>query len=281
MKTPSTAIETFNFHGDTLDVVHLPDGDVGVSLRRLCEVVPVDPDAQAKRLAREAGKGARWACTFKMAVHDESGRNQEMLVLPRRSIPMFAATISLGHVREDLRPGIAAKLALLQDECAEVLADHFLGRRGTAPVLGAEQIAQLVATASARAAELAVAPLLARIASLEAQGGRPCLGNGGARLHVLDPLQEIARIEARAMGKPHDATTLRALRTAAETTLRERLSFPRNGGQSWAFFPQARLGDLHGALARFLHDARKRAAIAAPRSAQLTLVANNNASRAA
>lgn len=281
MKTPSTAIETFNFHGDTLDVVHLPDGDVGVSLRRLCEVVPVDPDAQAKRLAREAGKGARWACTFKMAVHDESGRNQEMLVLPRRSIPMFAATISLGHVREDLRPGIAAKLALLQDECAEVLADHFLGRRGTAPVLGAEQIAQLVATASARAAELAVAPLLARIASLEAQGGRPCIGTGGARLHVLDPLKEIARIEARAVGRPEDDKTLRAMRMAAEETLRDRLGFPRKGGQSWVFFPTARLGDLHCSLARLLHDARKRAAVAAPVRVQLSLAVDNTVNRAA
>lgn len=276
-----TAIEKFEFHGDVLDVVHLPDGDVGVSLRRLCEAVPVDFKSQTARLAREAEKGARWATVVKMTMVAEDGKQRELLVLPRRSIPMFAATISLGHVRDDLRSGIAAKLALLQDECAEVLADHFLGRRGAAPVLGADQIAQLVADASARAAELAVAPLLARIASLEAQGGRPCIGNGGARLHVLDPLKDIARIEARAMGKPHDTATLRALRTAAETTLRERLSFPRNGGQSWAFFPQARLGDLHCALARLLHDARKRAAIAAPQPAQLTLVANNNASRAA
>ena len=232
---------------------------------------------QARTSARIASRTTRRHEAPRAVGFPSSGGIQETCCLSIRSVAGWLFTINAGKVKPHLRE----RLALYQRECAEVLADHFLGRRGAAPVLGAEQIAQLVAEASARAAELAVAPLLARIATLEAQGGRPCLGNGGARLHVLDPLQEIARIEARAMGKPHDATTLRALRTAAETTLRERLSFPRNGGQSWAFFPQARLGDLHGALARLLHDARKRAAIAASRSAQLTLVANNNASRAA
>ena len=265
-----TAIEQFNFHGDPLDVV-TEGGEHYVVLARLCEPLGLDTQPQWRKL-----EAAPWAGVAKIAV-PSSGGIQETCCLSIRSVAGWLFTINAGKVKPHLRE----RLALYQRECAEVLADHFLGRRGAAPVLGAEQIAQLVAEASARAAELAVAPLLARIATLEAQGGRPCLGNGGARLHVLDPLQEIARIEARAMDKPHDATTLRALRTAAETTLRERLSFPRNGGQSWAFFPQARLGDLHGALARFLHDARKRAAIAAPRSAQLTLVANNNTSRAA
>jgi hypothetical protein len=79
-----------------------------VSLRRFCEALPVDADSQAKRLAREAAKGARWACTVKMTVHDSSGREQEMFVGPRRSIPMVAATISLASVREDLRVGVSA-----------------------------------------------------------------------------------------------------------------------------------------------------------------------------
>ena len=142
----------------------------------------------------------------------------------------------------------------------EVIAVFIAARRGLLPQappagLTAEQLTEVLA------------PLLARIASLEAQGGRPCLGNGGARIHVLDPLREVARIEARAVGRTDDKT-LRAMRMAAEETLRDRLSYPRKGGQSWAFFPQARLGELHCALARLLHDARKRAQIAAPQARQ-------------
>lgn len=122
-------IQKFLFHGDELDVVALDGGDVGLSLRRLCDALPVDPDAQARRLAREAEKGARWATTVKMTVVAEDGKRREMLVIPRRSVPMFAATISLGSVREEQRPGIAAKLARYQDECADALADRFIGRR--------------------------------------------------------------------------------------------------------------------------------------------------------
>jgi len=268
----SAALEKFNFHGDTLDVVSNEKGEHYVVLARLCEPLGLAPNKQAEKL-----KKLTWACATIMVAQDESGRKQELFCLPIRSVAGWLFTINPGKVKPHLRE----KLALYQRECAEVLADHFLGRRGATPALGAEQIAQLVATASARAAELAVAPLLARIASLEAQGGRPCIGTGGARLHVLDPLKEIARIEARAVGRPEDDKTLRAMRMAAEETLRDRLGFPRKGGQSWVFFPTARLGDLHCSLARLLHDARKRAAVAAPVRVQLSLAVDNTVNRAA
>ena len=82
------------------------------------------------------------------------------------------------------------------------------------------------------------------------------------------------------MGKTDDRA-LRRMRKLAEDTLRERLAYPRDGGQAWAMFPTVRLGDLHCALVRMLHDARKRADIAAPRATQLRLVANENGSKKA
>jgi hypothetical protein len=129
--TALAAIERFNFHGDDLEVVPLPDGsgDVGVGVRRMCECITLDPDGQIARLARAAAKGARWATTFKMEVVAEDGKTREMVVLPRRSIPMFLATVSIGHVDEARRPEMAVKIAAYQDECADVLADRFLGRR--------------------------------------------------------------------------------------------------------------------------------------------------------
>jgi hypothetical protein len=259
----AAAIERFNFHGDMLDVVVNEKGEHHVVLARLCDPFHLDTKTQIEKIKSYAW--STWGI-FPMVAAD--GKVREAMCLSLRSVAGWLFTINAGKVAPHLRE----KLALYQRECADVLADHFLGRRGVTSALGAEQIAQLVAEASARAAELAVAPLLARIASLEAQGGRPCLGTGGARLHVLDPLKEVARIEARAVGKATDERALRGMRMAAEETLRDRLGYPRKGGQSWAFFPQARLGELHGALARLLHDARKRAEIAAPKVTQLRLV---------
>jgi hypothetical protein len=51
--------------------------------------------------------------------------------------------------------------------------------------------------------------------------------------------------------------------------------------RSLPMFPTVRLGDLHCALVRMLHDARKRADIAAPRATQLRLVANENGKKQA
>ncbi len=128
-----------------------------------------------------------------------------------------------------------------------------------------------------------VAGLESRLEAVESRPAnisRPSLGTGGARIHVLDPLKEIARIEARAIGK-EDAKSLSRTRKLADDTLRGRLGFPRDGGQSWAMFPQARLGDLNCALLRMFHDARKRADIAMPTATQLSLVSNINSKRSA
>jgi hypothetical protein len=46
----SAAIERFSFQGDALEVVRLPDGDVGLVLRQLCEVFDLDVDTQRTKL---------------------------------------------------------------------------------------------------------------------------------------------------------------------------------------------------------------------------------------
>jgi DNA-binding XRE family transcriptional regulator len=137
-------------------VVPLLDGsDVGVSLRRLCEATPVDFASQTTRLARAAKKGACWAVVAKMTTTGADGKQYTMLVLPRRSIPMWAATVSLAKVREDLRPGATKKLARDQDECAEALADRFLGPRYRAAP--AASLPQAPAAAALEAAGEAIA----------------------------------------------------------------------------------------------------------------------------
>lgn len=117
-----TEILPFTFRGDALDVVRLPDGDVGLSLRRLCEALGVDPDAQMNRLSRAAENGARWATTFVMEVVAADGKIRPMLCLPRRSVPMWAATLDASRVAPEVRE----KLVGYQDDAADVLAATFL-----------------------------------------------------------------------------------------------------------------------------------------------------------
>ena len=257
-------IQKYDFHGDTLDVI--PDGDrLHVGVRAVCEALGVDTSGQLQRLKRKP-----WAVMGVISTTASDGKTYDMSAIDLRSLPMWLATIEPSRCRADVRE----KLALYQVECAAVLAEHFLPRvmpqPDVTPLLA--QVAELVQIVGALSAE---------VATLRAAGqGRTCLGNGAARLHVLDPLKQIAAIEARAMGKTDDRAT-RRMRKLAEDTLRERLAYPREGGQAWAMFPTVRLGDLHCALVRMLHDARKRADIAAPRATQLRLVANENGSKKA
>lgn len=246
-------LEKFSFHGDELDV--LRDADrVWISVRRVCEALGVSLQGQLAKLREKP-----WA-SIKLILTQVPGDEQrrELAMLDLDSLPMWLATIEPGRVGE----GVREKLVRYQREAAAVLRDHFLGRRGAIPDVAL--LARMVDT---------IERLETRIASLEARlvlSARPSLG-AGAKLHVLGPLMEVARLEARGARRP-DAATVRSLRKLAEDRLRERLGYHRTGGQSWAMFPQARLGELHCELARLQHEARKRAAIAAPASTQLQFV---------
>lgn len=258
-------IQKYDFHGDTLDVI--PDGDrLHIGIRAVCEALGVDVSRQLKKL-----KAKPWACVDMKATQIEGDdQTRQIATIDLRSLPMWLATIEPSRCRADVRE----KLALYQVECAAVLAAHFLPRvmpQPDAPPL----LAQFVETLQAMRGQIEA--LSAEVATLRAAGqGRTCLGNGAARLHVLDPLKQIAAIEARAIGKTDDRA-LRRMRKLAEDTLRERLAYPRDGGQAWAMFPTARLGDLHCALVRMMHDARKRADIAAPRPMQGSFFLNDAA----
>lgn len=217
-------IVRFNFHGDDLDVVHLEGGDVGVSLKRLCEAVPIDYPSQRKRLLRAAKAGARWATVVKMTTVGLDGKPRTMLVLPRRSIPMWAATVDLGMVDEASRPGITEKLAFYQDQAADLLADHFLGRRRTDADTTA-LIGRLMTIVEA---------MDGRLRTIEEQGGPPALdvaGVGGANL-IRARLQEYGRLMA-VSGTTKERSRWRA---RGEMELRGHLNFV-GAGKRWAALP--------------------------------------------
>lgn len=113
-------ITTFDFHGDHLDVVHEGD-DVWVSVRRLCEALDLAVQPQLHKLRKEP-----WATLTEIVTVGSDGKQRSMSMLSIKTIPMWLATIKSGKVAQAIRP----KLQRYQLECAEVLADHFLGERG-------------------------------------------------------------------------------------------------------------------------------------------------------
>jgi len=119
---PEPGTIPFTFQNDRLDVVRLPDGDVGVTLRRLCEIVGVSLSSQLKRLNRTSAEGAAWATVVTMTTVAGDGKTREMAILPRESIPMWAVTLNASRCA----PGVQLKLLAYQDQAAKALAAAFL-----------------------------------------------------------------------------------------------------------------------------------------------------------
>ncbi len=132
----------FDFHGDRLDVVQ-EHGRVLVAVRGICDVLGLDAAAQQRRLRDD--RRAPWATTAMTTVVAGDGRNREMFCLDLESLPMWLATIDVARVTDAVRP----KVIRYQRECARVLADHFLGRRG-APALDVRAAAETFAQQSMR-----------------------------------------------------------------------------------------------------------------------------------
>jgi hypothetical protein len=118
----------FNFHGDELDVVE-KDGEYWVDLHRLCEPLGLQPHGQMEKL-----KAAPWATTQIICAVAQDGKIREVFCLSLRSVAGWLFSVNAGKVR----PALRAKLVRYQRECADVLADHFLGRRGALPAGAAD-----------------------------------------------------------------------------------------------------------------------------------------------
>jgi hypothetical protein len=118
----------FTFRGDEFEVALLDDGDVGVPLYQLCKPFGLDASEQCDRLESRAAAGATWAqlLTVRRTFADTSC---VLLVLRRRSIPLWAASVDLCRVSVGLLP----KLSAYQDKLADVLAAAFLPPTHAAP----------------------------------------------------------------------------------------------------------------------------------------------------
>jgi phage antirepressor YoqD-like protein len=98
----------------------LVDGVVWVSVRRMCEALGLDEEAQRQKLVNE--ERTPWATTFVTQAVALDGRNRLVFCLDLDSVPMWLATIDASRVRPESR----AKIILFQRKAAKVLRDHFL-----------------------------------------------------------------------------------------------------------------------------------------------------------
>lgn len=101
------------------------DGRAFVAFRPLCASLGVDPDSQAKKL-----RGRSWATTVLKTVVAADGRSRDMLMVDRRTLAMWLATLDERRVGPDARDRVVA----FQAEAADAL-DAYFNQRAAAPAL--------------------------------------------------------------------------------------------------------------------------------------------------
>lgn len=229
----------FNFQGDELDVCPR-DGTVLVSVRRVCEALGVDYPSQFTKLRSNP---AATVVLIPMVAAD--GKEREALCIDLRSMPLNDAT--------------RAKLIAYQRECADVLADHFLGKRGAPPAPPpAHSAAEYIG-----AFERHLAAIATRLDAIE-QRGVGVVGPAVAG-HIKLTLMKIAGILHRA----GQAKSVVSARTRLDNRLRGAVGWAGTGA-CWERLPTTK----HGEALRVLDSEQRVAegiAEALNRSRQLNL----------
>jgi hypothetical protein len=111
-------VQPFPFHDTTLDVAR-DNGDLWISIRRVCEILRVDDSVQRKKLRTKP-----WATEVLITSVAADGRHRQQAYIHLDALPMWLATIEPGRVSEEARP----RLERFQVECARALRDHFFGK---------------------------------------------------------------------------------------------------------------------------------------------------------
>lgn len=110
-------IESVRIGTDEIQAVRGADGEGYVVLRRMCEVLGVQPHGQVEKL-----KIAPWAVTQMICATAADGKNYKCFCLHVNSVPMWLATIDASRVAVAVRP----KLVTFQCEAADALSDWAL-----------------------------------------------------------------------------------------------------------------------------------------------------------
>ena len=272
MMESGSAISVIPFYDDSLQAIH-QDGQVWVSVKRICEVLGIADQAQAAKL-----KTKEWATTTMIVAVAEDGRNRGLFCLDLDSLPMWLATIEASRVKPETVP----KLVRYQKECWTVLRNHFYGApepRNALQMLPAHDLTPVVEQLVSTTTQLVtmVGSLMARMDVLVRQNTHI---TPAEHRYLAAEVQNISRLEvaggkwpARANGKKYDA--MRAARADVYRAMRDVTSWGGKG-KPWCNLPTGCLEDAKAALAGRRADAQK--ALSTKNSErQLTLVGLSDA----
>lgn len=122
------------FQQDTLVALQY-QGHVFVPMRRIVENLGMAWGTQQQKLLRNQEK---FGCIY-MNMLAADGRQRRTLCLPLRKLNGWLFTINTARVREDLREKVTA----YQEECFQVLYEHFLQSPPAARQMAAEDVRYL------------------------------------------------------------------------------------------------------------------------------------------
>jgi phage antirepressor YoqD-like protein len=144
-----TKIETVRIGDDDVTVVRGPDGEGYAVVKRMCEAIGLDDDAQRAKL-----RVAPWAATLMIKATAPDGKAYECFCLHVKSVPMWLATIDVTRVALE---GTRGKIARYQREASDVLWRWATGKMSAPQTLEQRAlavIADLKAVCETQAAQL-------------------------------------------------------------------------------------------------------------------------------
>lgn len=251
----SNSLVKVPFRGSEIECAKDGAGKVWVSIRKPCEILGIDHEAQRKRLVR-----SEWATTSIMEAVAADGKTRPMLFVELDTFPMWLATIDSSRVRAESREMLLA----YQREARNVLADHFLGRKQDASLAAIELALSKIADAIQSLASSHQA-LVTRVERLEeiASGSPGCIGTGAA-----------AMIKARLLrcARAQDSDKWRSVRARLDADLRDAVNWHglSRHMRTWEWLPKSRLPEVEHWLAQCERESdRVGKALAAERQQKL------------
>lgn len=107
---------------DEIEAARDAKGNSWVVVRKVCEVLGIDPKSQQRRLAEQP-----WTTSVTMTLVAADGKPHEQYCISVDSTPMWLATIQSARVQ----PKVKAKLISFQKLAAKALADWAYGRNAS------------------------------------------------------------------------------------------------------------------------------------------------------
>ncbi len=147
------------------------------ALKPMCESVGIDYSNQLKKLRSKS-----WATVVLSTTVGADGRSREMVMIDRRTIPMWLAGIDENRVKEEIRPILVA----LQAEAADALDAYFHEGGAINPDATVDQLDVIVTRATAQARLIASFKGIIDDKHLEAKA-RIVLARGLGETPELDP----------------------------------------------------------------------------------------------